>query len=117
MEKKNRTLVHGRSPVTKHGVVSVLMTLVALVLLGGCATGHPRGSLLRGTGLHSWQSAAGGFPMQKADASPVEGSEMPVQRVRLIYEGGDLMPENPATLRAAVKAVEKAAPGVEVLFQ
>ncbi|QRK13042.1 hypothetical protein JQX13_25260 [Archangium violaceum] len=39
----------------------VLLALMALVLLGGCATGPPRGSPLSGSGLHS-RGSAGGFP-------------------------------------------------------
>jgi hypothetical protein len=45
------------------------------------------------------------------------GPEVPVQRVHLIYEGGDLKPKNPAMERAAVDEAREAAPGVEVLFQ
>jgi hypothetical protein len=40
-----------------------------------------------------------------------------VQRVRLVYEGGELMPGNLATLRSAVRTVKKETKGVEVLFQ
>ena len=40
-----------------------------------------------------------------------------VQRVRLIYEGGALMPKDPATLRLARNAAQQKAKGVEVLFQ
>ncbi len=46
-----------------------------------------------------------------------EGSEVPVQRVRLIYEGGNLKPKDSNMLKAAVGSVEQAVPGVEVLFQ
>ncbi|QRK14116.1 hypothetical protein JQX13_46400 [Archangium violaceum] len=46
-----------------------------------------------------------------------EGSEVPVQRVRLIYEGGELKPKNIVVLRAAVDATKEKVPGVEVLFQ
>jgi hypothetical protein len=44
-------------------------------------------------------------------------SEVPVSRVRLIYEGGQLRPTNVDTLNAAVREVQKEVPGVEVLFQ
>ncbi|MFY0523366.1 hypothetical protein ACN28I_09340 [Archangium gephyra] len=46
-----------------------------------------------------------------------KGGEVPVQRVRLIYEGGALKPATPDALNAAVNAAENAVPGVEVLFQ
>jgi hypothetical protein len=46
-----------------------------------------------------------------------EGSEVPVQRVRLIYEGGDLMPTNAGMLQSAVNETLRVVPGVEVLFQ
>ncbi|HYO52378.1 hypothetical protein [Archangium sp.] len=46
-----------------------------------------------------------------------EGSEVPVRRVRLIYEGGELKPTKIDDLDAVVNAVEEAVPGVEVLFQ
>ena len=45
------------------------------------------------------------------------GPEVPVQRVHLIYEGGDLKPKNPGWEKTAVKKARKEAPGVEVLFQ
>jgi hypothetical protein len=45
------------------------------------------------------------------------GSEVPVSRVRLIYEGGDLMPMNVDTMKTAVKETRGKVPGVEVLFQ
>ncbi|MCY1072926.1 hypothetical protein [Archangium lansingense] len=43
-------------------------------------------------------------------------SEVQVVRVRLIYEGGDLKPAKVNNLKAVVDAVQKAIPGVEVLF-
>ncbi|HYO70946.1 MAG TPA: hypothetical protein VEU33_33200, partial [Archangium sp.] len=46
-----------------------------------------------------------------------EGSEVPIQRVRLVYEGGGLKPENAKNLRSAVNETRKEVPGVEVLFQ
>ncbi|WP_309897635.1 hypothetical protein [Archangium sp.] len=45
------------------------------------------------------------------------GSEVPVQRVRLIYEGGTLMPINAGLLQSAVNETRRVVPGVEVLFQ
>ncbi|PTL75258.1 hypothetical protein DAT35_55890 [Vitiosangium sp. GDMCC 1.1324] len=46
-----------------------------------------------------------------------EGSKVPVQRVRLIYEGGTLKPKDVNVLKAAVKETRKEVPGVEVSFQ
>jgi hypothetical protein len=40
-----------------------------------------------------------------------------VQRVRLIYEGGGLMPKKVDNLDAVVNGARKAVPGVEVFFQ
>jgi hypothetical protein len=45
------------------------------------------------------------------------GSEVQVPRVRLIYEGGELMPKNDKLLRSAVRETKAAVPGVEVVFQ
>ena len=44
-------------------------------------------------------------------------SEVPVQRVRLVYEGGKLKPSQAADLDVAVEAVRERVPGVEVLLQ
>jgi hypothetical protein len=46
-----------------------------------------------------------------------EGREVPVPRVRLIYEGGDLKPTNESYVDSAVKKTRNVVPGVEVLFQ
>ncbi|MFY0583508.1 hypothetical protein ACN28S_62680 [Cystobacter fuscus] len=46
-----------------------------------------------------------------------EGSEVPVQRVRLIYEGGDLRPNEADVLNAALNSTRAIVPGVEVSFQ
>ncbi|WP_395805709.1 hypothetical protein [Archangium minus] len=46
-----------------------------------------------------------------------EGSKVPVQRVRLIYERGELKPTNVVVLETAVSATKEKVPGVEVLFQ
>jgi hypothetical protein len=46
-----------------------------------------------------------------------EGSEVPVPRVRLIYEGGALTPLDVDMLGRAVNETQRAVPGVEVLFQ
>jgi hypothetical protein len=45
------------------------------------------------------------------------GSEVPVQRVRLFYEGDKLLPKNVENLKAAMREAESKVPGVEVLFQ
>ncbi|HEX5749562.1 MAG TPA: hypothetical protein VFZ09_25255, partial [Archangium sp.] len=46
-----------------------------------------------------------------------EDGKVPIQRVRLVYEGGKLMPKNKAHLKAAVTETMAAVPGVEVVFQ
>jgi CBS-domain-containing membrane protein len=43
--------------------------------------------------------------------------EVPVQRVRLFYEGGRLKPRNTNTLSIAMREAVSAVPGVEILFQ
>ncbi len=40
-----------------------------------------------------------------------------VQRVRLVYQGGSLLPEKPEELRAALEDVKQKVKGVEVLVQ
>jgi hypothetical protein len=45
------------------------------------------------------------------------GSEVQVPRVRLIYEGGELMPKKDKLLRSAVSETKAAVAGVEVVFQ
>ncbi|MFP2903060.1 hypothetical protein, partial [Corallococcus sp. 4LFB] len=40
-----------------------------------------------------------------------------VQRVRLVYEGGKLLPSDPAILNDAVTRTQRRIEGVEVLFQ
>ncbi|WNG58585.1 hypothetical protein F0U59_30440 [Archangium gephyra] len=46
-----------------------------------------------------------------------QGSEVPVQRVRLIYEGGALKPKKAGVFDAAVNKTQEEVPGVEVLLQ
>jgi hypothetical protein len=46
-----------------------------------------------------------------------QGSEVSIQRVRLVYEGNELKPHNPEDLTAAVDATRSEVPGVEVLVQ
>ncbi|WP_232537347.1 hypothetical protein [Cystobacter fuscus] len=45
------------------------------------------------------------------------GSKVPVQRVRLIYEGGDLIPMSIDDLNEALIEIQGKVPGVEVSFQ
>ena len=45
------------------------------------------------------------------------GPKVQVRRVRLIYEGGDLKPKDPAVLKEAVDKVREEVKGVEVLVQ
>ncbi|WNG32264.1 hypothetical protein F0U61_00550 [Archangium violaceum] len=73
MAKKKRTFLDRRSPATKDSGSSVLLALVALVLLGGCATRPPRGSLLSGFGTHAAAGSAGGFLSRETDA--VQGAQ------------------------------------------
>jgi hypothetical protein len=40
-----------------------------------------------------------------------------VHRVRLVYQGGGLLPKDPATLDSAVNDAQAGLQGVEVLFQ
>jgi hypothetical protein len=46
-----------------------------------------------------------------------EGRSVPIKRVRLIYEGGNLKPNEVNVLNRAVNSAKAAVPGVEVLFQ
>jgi len=46
-----------------------------------------------------------------------EGSEVHVQRVRLIYEGGEFKPKGIDDLDVVVNKVQAEVPGVEVFFQ
>jgi hypothetical protein len=46
-----------------------------------------------------------------------QGSEVPVQRVRLIYEGGALKPKRAIDLKSAISNAKSKVPGVEVFFQ
>jgi len=45
------------------------------------------------------------------------GSEVPVQRVRLLYERGALLPKDVEVMKAAVEETKREVPGVEVSFQ
>jgi hypothetical protein len=46
-----------------------------------------------------------------------QGSEVPVQRVRLVYEGGALIPKDIGELQQATNTAMNEVPGVEVLVQ
>ncbi|WP_157759055.1 hypothetical protein [Cystobacter fuscus] len=46
-----------------------------------------------------------------------EGSKVPVRRVRLLYEGGDLKPKNERGLNVSMNKVQRDVPRVEVTFQ
>ncbi|WP_375765767.1 hypothetical protein NR798_29160 [Archangium gephyra] len=50
-------------------------------------------------------------------ALALRDTEVPIQRVRLIYEGGELKPKDTNVLQGAMGTVKKEVKGVEVLFQ
>jgi len=50
-------------------------------------------------------------------ALSLRDTDVPIQRVRLIYEGGELKPRDAKGLRGAMEMVRSAVKGVEVLFQ
>ncbi|MFL5359189.1 Tox-REase-5 domain-containing protein [Archangium sp.] len=100
MRKQDSTRAHGGPSSARNGAGSLLLAVLALVTLGGCATGPPLGSLSGGVGLHSratsWRHAAqarrpvdtpvtgeagsaGGFPEQTEDLFQVvqEASGLP----------------------------------------
>ncbi|WP_052518066.1 hypothetical protein [Archangium violaceum] len=61
----------------------------------------------------------GTLDIRRSSLQPLfsEGSEVPVQRVRLIYESGALLPKGANALREAANVAKNKVPGVEVLFQ
>ncbi|WP_235217025.1 hypothetical protein [Archangium violaceum] len=61
----------------------------------------------------------GTLDIRRDSLQPLLGwdSRVPVQRVRLIYEGGKLKPHDSAKLKAAMRDAEGKVQGVEVLFQ
>ncbi|HYO52382.1 hypothetical protein [Archangium sp.] len=61
----------------------------------------------------------GTLDIRRSSLQPLlrEGSVVPVQRLRLIYQGGDLKPSKAGKLEAIVEDVREDFPGVEVLFQ
>ena len=60
-----------------------------------------------------WTTTAGSWTFGGLPSS----SRVQVQRVRLVYEGGELLPKEPRDLEAAVNEVQGGVPGVEVLVQ
>jgi hypothetical protein len=65
------------------------------------------------------QKYGGTLDIRRESLQPLlrQGSQVPVQRVRLVYEGGILKPANVDRLKAAVLKTQSDVPGVEVLFQ
>jgi hypothetical protein len=66
------------------------------------------------------QKYGGTLDIRRDSLQPLlrHGSQVPVQRVRLVYEGGGLLPkENANVLKRAVDETTSKVPGVEVLFQ
>ncbi|WP_375771678.1 hypothetical protein NR798_12515 [Archangium gephyra] len=65
------------------------------------------------------QKYGGTLDIRRDSLQPLlhQGGRVPVQRVRLVYEGNKLKPNNSANLDAAMREVESKARGVEVLFQ
>ncbi|HYO54989.1 hypothetical protein [Archangium sp.] len=65
------------------------------------------------------QKYGGTLDIRRDSLQPLlrDGSKVPVQRVRLIYEGGKLKPKNVNALKTAVNATKSKVPEVEVLFQ
>jgi len=65
------------------------------------------------------QKYGGTLDIRRESLQPLlrQGSQVPVQRVRLVYEGGLLKSANVDRLKAAVLKTQSDVPGVEVLFQ
>jgi hypothetical protein len=65
------------------------------------------------------QKYGGTLDIRRESLQPLlrQGSQVPVQRVRLVYEGGILKPTDVDDLKAAVRKTQSDVPGVEVLFQ
>jgi hypothetical protein len=59
----------------------------------------------------------GGTLNIRRSALRLRDAEVKVQRVRLIYEGGELTPQTPGVLQAPIKSAQDAVRGVEVLVQ
>ncbi|MGZ3461555.1 MAG: hypothetical protein ACXU86_23950, partial [Archangium sp.] len=53
MMKEDRTRGLGRYPRSKNSAGSFLLAVLAVVMLGGCATSHPLGGVTGGFGPHS----------------------------------------------------------------
>ncbi|OJH37417.1 hypothetical protein BON30_29490 [Cystobacter ferrugineus] len=62
-----------RSPCRQRGMV--FLSLVMVVLLGGGATGHPRGSLRTGFGIHSRPTLFRLGPGLRPSAVPLEAAD------------------------------------------
>jgi len=70
MAKEHHTLANGRSPVTNDLARLALLVGLVLMLVGGCATDHPRGSLQQPAATLApveMAGGAGGFPEQLSD--------------------------------------------------
>ncbi len=65
------------------------------------------------------QKYGGTLDIRRDSLQPLlrQGSQVPVQRVRLVYEGGRLKPNKVKDLEAAVRTTREKLPEVEVLFQ
>ncbi len=65
------------------------------------------------------QKYGGTLDIRRESLQPLlrQGSQVPVQRVRLVYEGGILKPTRVNALRAAMNKTQNDVPEVEVLFQ
>jgi hypothetical protein len=65
------------------------------------------------------QKYGGTLDIRRDSLQPLlrQGSKVPVQRVRLVYEGGKLKPTDVDDLNSTTREVESAVPEVEVLFQ
>jgi len=65
------------------------------------------------------QKYGGTLDIRRDSLQPLlrQGSQVPVQRVRLVYEEGVLKPRNVEDLKRAVDKTRSEVPGVEVLFQ
>jgi hypothetical protein len=65
------------------------------------------------------QKYGGTLDIRRDSLQPLlrQGSQVPVQRVRLVYEGGVLKPGKAKDMESAVEKTRSEVPGVEVLFQ
>jgi CBS-domain-containing membrane protein len=65
------------------------------------------------------QKYGGTLDIRRDSLQPLlrQSSKVPVQRVRLVYEGSALKPKDLDDLNTAARKAESAVPGVEVLFR